>query len=106
MTTQKAAAPKEQPVEPLVTIVDAATVSSGPPQAGTKVTNFIPSVEDAARLAKNGGENPPPVIEPERTLIGSHTSRRTMAEMERGAAIVEQKRKDRQRLIDAGLISA
>ena len=72
------------------------------------VEDYVPTAEDLERLAKNKVEEPPrppdppeAPIEERLSLIGASTASRTMAEMERGAAIVRQRTADRQKRIEA-----
>jgi hypothetical protein len=69
-----------------------------------QVSDYVPSAEDLARLAKNKVEEPPPpppvpeVPVAERlAIIAPSTASKTMAEMERGKQIVEQRQKERAR---------
>jgi hypothetical protein len=81
-----------------------------PPQLNVgevMVGDYVPSAEDLARLERNKVVEPPkPVDPPEKPLaermsiIPPSTATRTMAEIERGAALVKQKEEDRRRRLE------
>jgi len=71
------------------------------------VSDYVPTAEDLARLARNKVEEPPkPPEKPEApiaerlSIIPASTATRTMAEMERGAAIVKQREEDRRKRME------
>ena len=71
------------------------------------VTDYVPTAEDLARLARNKVDEPPRPPDPPEApikerlaLIAGSTASRTMAEMERGAAIVKQREEDRRRRME------
>jgi len=72
------------------------------------VGDYEPTAEDLARLARNKVNDPPPPppvpeapIKDRLALVAPSTATRTMAEMERGAAIVRAKQEERNRRIEA-----
>ena len=71
------------------------------------IQDYVPTAEDLARLERNRVVEPPrPPDPPERPIaermapIPPSTASRTMAEMERGAAIVKAREADRKRRME------
>jgi len=93
------------PADPAITITE---VKPKPMVEGMEVGDYVPSAEDLARLAKNsaapfaGQAEPPPEVPHTSTLIAPSRAKQTMAEMERGRVIVEERTKLRERQLAGG----